>query len=47
MVQLKEQLLMLNLKQFYSNTNNILKIMPILEGQSKIVISLDVNMRNR
>lgn len=42
MVQLKEQLLMLNLKQFYSNTNNILKIMPILEGQSKISLrSLD------
>lgn len=42
MVNLKEQLLMLNLKQFYSEPNNIKILLPILEGKTKISLrSLD------
>lgn len=42
MVNLKEQLLMLNLKQFYSEPNNIKILLPILEGKTNISLrSLD------
>ena len=36
MVNLKEQLLMLNLKQFYSESRHIEILLPILEGQTKL-----------
>ncbi len=42
MITLKEQLLMLNLKQFYSDKINISIILPVLEGKTPISLrSLD------